>query len=260
MKSEFLGSKVKELVSGYGGLLGAANAWFTDNELATISEFLTGYQLDASGPEAPQIDPPVTPKPEASPKSAPIQRPSVTEAKPEPAPAETVAPEQSPSLGAAPALTCKHCNNTEGLAEKSGRWGPYVVCPKCSKNTPIKEADQGSIPGKAPVAPPESQTQTPIEGEPQASVRPKAASTPEQKEAGWEIACKHCKNTEGLIGKSGKLGYYVACPECQKNTPMKSSCLKCHGKDTRVRKKKCSFTLNCEKCGDVGTFTAGMVK
>lgn len=201
VKSEFLGARVKELVSGYGGLLGATtNAWFTDNELTAISEFLAEHQQEPSEAKtAQETDAPVDPKPKVSPKSAPSQPVRPIEEESEAASVEPVTPEQSKPLETTPALVCKHCNNTEGLTEKSGRWGPYVACPKCSKNTPIKEADQGLHPGKMSGDPAASHTQTTNEGEARAAAKSKTASTQERQEAAWEIACKHCQNSEGLI-------------------------------------------------------------
>jgi len=62
------------------------------------------------------------------------------------------------------------------------------------------------------------------------------------------IRCKYCKAEEGLTPKSGKYGYYVTCGECGKNTPMKAQCPECHSKDTKVSKRKQSFTLLCNTC------------
>lgn len=62
------------------------------------------------------------------------------------------------------------------------------------------------------------------------------------------IRCKYCKAEEGLTPKSGRYGYYVTCGECDKNTPMKAQCPACHSKDTKVFKKKDSFTMMCNSC------------
>lgn len=248
-KAEFLGSRVKELVSGLGGILGAPNPWFTDSELTAIRDFLAGHQQESVRPE---IKVPEPTRPAPTPKATPHKT------KPNP---RTPSPRSASTT--ASSLICKHCNNTEGFTEKSGRWGAYVACPKCSKNTPVKDASQDSALVKAvaatpPVSPVKTQPKpaTKAKAETKAKTLKQAEPTPASPEKliGWVITCKHCKNTEKLTGKYGKHGYYVVCSECSKNTPMKADCLKCHGKSTRVRKEKNSYTLACGNCGDVALF------
>lgn len=250
-KAEFLGSRVKDLVSGFGGILGATNAWFTDSELTAIRDFLAGHQQEIVRPETKEPEPSrpaPTPKQEATPKTAPHK------AKPKPC---TPSPKSAPATVSS--LICKHCNNTEGLTEKPGRWGAYMTCPKCSKNTPVKDASTDSAPVKAvaatpPASPAKTQPESATKAKPETKAQKQSEPAPAtaEKPIDWVITCKHCKNTEKLAGKSGKHGYYVVCPQCSKNTPMKADCLKCHGKSTRVRKLKNSYTLACGKCGDVG--------
>tara|TARA_B100000424_G_scaffold217700_1_gene175899 strand:+ start:7518 stop:8564 length:1047 start_codon:yes stop_codon:yes gene_type:complete len=67
------------------------------------------------------------------------------------------------------------------------------------------------------------------------------------------ICCKYCKAEEGLNPKSGKYGYYVTCGECAKNTPMKAQCPSCQSKDTKVSKKKDSFTMVCNSCHSISS-------
>ena len=65
-----------------------------------------------------------------------------------------------------------------------------------------------------------------------------------------QIRCKYCKTEEGLTPKSGKYGYYVTCGGCGKNTSMKAQCPTCHSKGTKVSKKKDTFTIMCNSCGN----------
>jgi hypothetical protein len=78
-----------------------------------------------------------------------------------------------------------------------------------------------------------------------------APATPSQPTT-WAVACKHCQNTTGLSGQYGRWGYYTHCSQCEKNTPLKTNCVKCKGTETRVNKKRNVYTLNCSVCGDVG--------
>jgi uncharacterized Zn finger protein len=47
----------------------------------------------------------------------------------------------------------------------------------------------------------------------------------------------------------GKFGYYINCNQCSKNTPMKQACPQCMSKNTKVTKRKETYTLNCADCG-----------
>ena len=154
-KSEFLASKVKELIAGYRGWSTKKEAWFSDYELTQISQFLEKHQqINTSEPEA---------------------------------------------------------------------------VPTTRATRPIQETTL-----RPPLQKPEISAQ----------------------DSTWLITCKHCHNREDLVGKYGKWGYYVSCPRCKKNTPMKSNCLQCQGSDTKVQKSKNCYTLNCASCGDVGVFNA----
>ena len=60
------------------------------------------------------------------------------------------------------------------------------------------------------------------------------------------FACRHCGSVK-LHARNGKFGYYFACIDCAKNTPIHSACPKC-GKKERVRKDKLQFFGDCEPC------------
>ncbi|QDO82283.1 NERD domain-containing protein [Shewanella psychropiezotolerans] len=64
-----------------------------------------------------------------------------------------------------------------------------------------------------------------------------------------ELRCKHCGESTNYTPMYGKFGYYVKCNICTKNTPMKQACPKCQSKNTKVQKRRETYTLNCQECG-----------
>ena len=63
------------------------------------------------------------------------------------------------------------------------------------------------------------------------------------------LSCKHCGESKSYTPINGKFGYYINCQKCTKNTPMKQACPQCSSKNTRVKKSKETYTLNCQECG-----------
>ncbi|WP_108945370.1 nuclease-related domain-containing protein [Shewanella halifaxensis] len=63
------------------------------------------------------------------------------------------------------------------------------------------------------------------------------------------LRCKHCGESTNYTPMYGKFGYYIHCKQCTKNTPMKQACPHCSSKNTRVKKSKETYTLNCQECG-----------
>lgn len=63
------------------------------------------------------------------------------------------------------------------------------------------------------------------------------------------LRCKHCGESTNYTPMYGKFGYYINCQKCTKNTPMKQACPQCSSKNTRVKKSKETYTLNCQECG-----------
>ncbi|QBF82711.1 NERD domain-containing protein [Shewanella maritima] len=63
-----------------------------------------------------------------------------------------------------------------------------------------------------------------------------------------QVTCKHCGESSNYIPMYGKFGYYIKCNECTKNTPMKQACPQCQSKNTKVKKHKDTYTLNCSEC------------
>ncbi|PKH53812.1 nuclease [Shewanella sp. Choline-02u-19] len=62
------------------------------------------------------------------------------------------------------------------------------------------------------------------------------------------LCCKHCGESNNITPMYGKFGYYIKCNQCTKNTPMKQACPKCQSKNTKVKKQKETYTLNCQEC------------
>ena len=63
------------------------------------------------------------------------------------------------------------------------------------------------------------------------------------------ISCKHCGESTQYTPMYGKFGYYINCNQCSKNTSMKLPCPQCMSKNTKVTKRKETYTLNCADCG-----------
>ena len=63
-----------------------------------------------------------------------------------------------------------------------------------------------------------------------------------------KLSCKHCGESTNYIPMYGKFGYYIKCNQCTKNTPMKQACPMCHSKNTKVQKRKETYSLNCQDC------------
>jgi hypothetical protein len=73
-----------------------------------------------------------------------------------------------------------------------------------------------------------------------------AALAPDQQPI---ISCKHCGESTQYTPMYGKFGYYINCNQCSKNTSMKLPCPQCMSKNTKVTKRKETYTLNCVDCG-----------
>ncbi|OBT06771.1 nuclease [Shewanella sp. UCD-FRSSP16_17] len=94
-------------------------------------------------------------------------------------------------------------------------------------------------------------TKTPEENQqPQAptAVNNTTPITNNQAASATKLSCKHCGESTNYIPMYGKFGYYINCNQCTKNTPMKQACPMCHSKNTKVQKRKETYTLNCQDC------------
>jgi hypothetical protein len=63
------------------------------------------------------------------------------------------------------------------------------------------------------------------------------------------LSCKYCGESTQYTPMYGKFGYYINCNQCSKNTSMKLPCPQCMSKNTKVTKRKETYTLNCVDCG-----------
>jgi hypothetical protein len=63
------------------------------------------------------------------------------------------------------------------------------------------------------------------------------------------LSCKYCGGSTQYTPMYGKFGYYINCNQCSKNTSMKQACPQCMSKNTKVTKRKETYTLNCQECG-----------
>ncbi|WP_392342783.1 nuclease-related domain-containing protein [uncultured Shewanella sp.] len=63
------------------------------------------------------------------------------------------------------------------------------------------------------------------------------------------LSCKYCGESTQYTPMFGKFGYYINCNQCSKNTAMKQPCPQCQSKNTKVTKRKETYTLNCQECG-----------
>ncbi|XQW83870.1 nuclease-related domain-containing protein [Thalassotalea piscium] len=62
------------------------------------------------------------------------------------------------------------------------------------------------------------------------------------------LQCKSCGEKTDYSAQHGRFGYFIKCNKCETNTAMKMPCVSCGSKNTKVSKKKASYTLNCEDC------------
>jgi transcription elongation factor Elf1 len=62
------------------------------------------------------------------------------------------------------------------------------------------------------------------------------------------IQCKSCGEKSDYSTQQGRYGYFIKCNKCETNTAMKMPCVNCGSKNTKVAKKKETYTLNCSEC------------
>jgi transcription elongation factor Elf1 len=63
------------------------------------------------------------------------------------------------------------------------------------------------------------------------------------------LKCKSCGEKSDYSAQHGRYGYFIKCNKCETNTAMKIPCVSCGSKNTKVSKKKETYTLNCSHCG-----------
>ncbi len=62
------------------------------------------------------------------------------------------------------------------------------------------------------------------------------------------LKCKSCGENSDYSAQHGRYGYFIKCNKCETNTAMKILCVSCDSKNTKVSKKKETYTLNCFDC------------
>ncbi len=62
------------------------------------------------------------------------------------------------------------------------------------------------------------------------------------------LQCKSCAEPSDYTAQHGRYGYFIKCNKCETNTAMKTPCLNCHSKNTKVKKRKETYTLGCSDC------------
>lgn len=72
--------------------------------------------------------------------------------------------------------------------------------------------------------------------------------TENQPAAQAELSCKYCGESTQYTPMYGKFGYYINCNHCSKNTPMKQNCPQCQSRNTKVTKRKETYTFSCSEC------------
>tara|TARA_R110001583_G_scaffold78817_1_gene213433 strand:- start:2617 stop:3549 length:933 start_codon:yes stop_codon:yes gene_type:complete len=65
---------------------------------------------------------------------------------------------------------------------------------------------------------------------------------------GVVLQCKSCGEKSNYSTQHGRYGYFIKCNKCETNTAMKIPCGSCGSKNTKVSKKKETYTLNCGDC------------
>ncbi|WP_076538664.1 nuclease-related domain-containing protein [Shewanella sp. UCD-KL21] len=95
---------------------------------------------------------------------------------------------------------------------------------------------------------PEPLQQTQQQPQTQTTTNRSVPLTENQPAAQAKLSCKHCGESKNYISMYGKFGYYIKCNQCTKNTPMKQTCPQCQSKNTRVTKRRETYTLHCQDC------------
>jgi transcription elongation factor Elf1 len=77
---------------------------------------------------------------------------------------------------------------------------------------------------------------------------PKAWCVPVNTNVDSILQCKSCGEKNDYSAQHGRYGYFIKCNKCETNTAMKMPCVSCNSKNTKVSKKKETYTLNCGDC------------
>jgi hypothetical protein len=111
---------------------------FNKLELDSVGQFIIAQHIDSN-----QLTSEIVPLPQAiqAIQAAPIQAPAAPfEAQAQTAAITTKAIEKTTVSAAIAALSCKHCGESTHYSPMYGKYGYYITCKQCSKNTPMKQA------------------------------------------------------------------------------------------------------------------------
>lgn len=78
--------------------------------------------------------------------------------------------------------------------------------------------------------------------------KPKAWCVPVNTNVDSILQCKSCGEKNDYSAQHGRYGYFIKCNKCETNTAMKMPCVSCNSKNTKISKKKETYTLNCGDC------------
>lgn len=127
IKSEFLVEKLDKIMNLKGKYLRLAyladtRPFFNQQELESIGSFLIKQHIVTKVTTAPAaIDP-----------SQPIQQPVTT--------VQSLALESIATATSQITLSCKNCGESNNYQPMYGKFGYYIKCSQCTKNTPMKQA------------------------------------------------------------------------------------------------------------------------
>ncbi|MBB1270816.1 nuclease-related domain-containing protein [Shewanella sp. SR44-3] len=137
VKTEFLVEKLEEIMNlknKFMRLISVADTRpdFSQAELNSVGEFIIAQHIDSN--QAPnQATPQVA-------KAARAQEPK-PQFEVQPQTTKTTQTVKNTAASAAMAtLSCKHCGESTNYSPMYGKYGYYITCKQCSKNTPMKQA------------------------------------------------------------------------------------------------------------------------
>ena len=132
VKTEFVASKIKELVGSIKIGLLKGRAGFFVGELDKIGNFLLEHTAKVSTASASGASAPATAEP-----AAPVAE-SVPHYSAAPTP-DTASSQIDPTAQPQSLLACKQCGEANSLTGMYGQYGYYVKCGVCSTNTSMKQ-------------------------------------------------------------------------------------------------------------------------
>jgi hypothetical protein len=149
VKTEFLVDKLEEIMNLKSKFLRIIH--FSDTrpdfnklELDSVGQFIIAQHIDSNQATNQQVPMPLAVQAVQAiqaVQAAQIQAPAAPfEAQAQKAALTTKAIEKTTVSAAIAALSCKHCGESTHYSPMYGKYGYYITCKQCSKNTPMKQA------------------------------------------------------------------------------------------------------------------------